>query len=65
MSWQPIEKYDAMKNKPPLVLFRFAPVERPDRPQTSLQVHYDTRRVFGHRTCTHFQVIEPVEGDKL
>lgn len=61
--WQPIEKYAAMKRKPQLVLFRFAPVVNERRDDLSLRATYQFSRSFGYRTCTHFKVIDPLPED--
>lgn len=54
--WEPIEKYDAMKKKPPAV-FLF---KRHDDGRYVLPETVETDRAFGHRVCTHYLVLPPL-----
>lgn len=57
--WQPIETYDALAIKPKLAVFRFKPVASNQRAANHLDEHFEMRRCFGSRECTHWMPLPP------
>jgi hypothetical protein len=61
MDWQPIEVYDALKVKPKMAVFRFEPVPSKNGRGLSLPEHFEMKRTFGSRVCTHFVELPQIQ----